>query len=141
MTDYEKNARDFLKKCGVSCRIRKVGEVKGFPFDDHDTHYHNKYRVTLTKGADGKTYNFMFYDSANNYWKGERPTRYDVLACLEKYEVEADVWDFAREFGYEIHDKESYNRVCRIHKACIKQYKKLCWLFTDEQMAELQEIN
>lgn len=141
MTEYEKSAKDFLKKCGVSSRIRLIGSVKGFPFDEKDRYWHNKYRVTLTRGSAGKTYSFLFYDSARNYSTGERPTRYDVLACLEKYEVENDVWDFAREFGYDIHDKESYNRVCKIQKACMKQYEKLRWLFTEKEMAELQEIN
>lgn len=87
----------------------------------------------------GKSYQFPFYDSAYNTQRGERPTAYDVLACIEKYEPYGDVWDFASEYGYTIEDRESFQRVERIFKACQTQARKIERLFGDV-MDELYEI-
>ena len=140
MTEFDIQAHEFLKKANAQVHISRVGEVKGFPFDNHDTFRHYKYNVMLIRGKD--CYRYTFYDSANNYMTNKRPSRYDVLACLVKYEVPYDVKDFAAEYGYEIDDDyEEYKRVTKIHQACKTQYRKLLDLFGYELMAELQEIN
>ena len=149
MNEYNQQALDFLRDSETQMAITKIGTVDGFPFDPKDTYHHDKYIVVLTRN--GKSYDFKFYDSAKNYidnlnrkYCGQRevkPSAYDVLACLEKYPVEPDVWDFAAEFGYEINDKESYERVCKIHADCLDQYKHLLDLFGEDWMEKLAEIN
>ena len=71
--------------------------------------------------------------------KRKPPTAYDVLACLTKYEVSGDVWEFAREFGYEIDSRESFNRVDKIHMSVIQEYRDVCKPFGDvmEQLCEI----
>lgn len=63
------------------------------------------------------------------------PSEYDVLACLEKYDV-GTFEDFCSEFGYD----EDSRTAERIYIAVIKEYKDLTRIFTEEQMGELSEI-
>lgn len=63
------------------------------------------------------------------------PSEYDVLACLEKYDV-GTFEDFCSEFGYD----EDSRTAERIYIAVIKEYKDLTRIFTEEQMEELIEI-
>lgn len=138
MSNYELQAKRFLHKAGARMSITYAETVTGFPFDERDSNNHNKYIVRIDRG--GKSYRFPFYDSAVNTWHDKRPTAYDVLACVEKYEPEADVWDFADEYGYTIDSRAEYRRVERIWRACTEQYKKLRRLFGDELMDDLREI-
>lgn len=149
MNEYNQQALDFLRDSETQMAITKIGTVDGFPFDPKDTYKHDKYIIVLTRN--GKSYDFKFYDSAKNSLDnlnrkhcGQRevkPSAYNVLACLEKYPVEEDVWDFAKEFGYEISDKKSYARVSAIHRECLEQYNHLLDLFGEEWMDKLREIN
>lgn len=63
------------------------------------------------------------------------PNEYDVLACLEKYDV-GTFEDFCSEFGYD----EDSRTAERIYIAVIKEYKDLTRIFTEGQMEELSEI-
>lgn len=137
-SEYEMQARNFLRASGAKMRIVSAGIVHGFPFADRDRNWHNKYLVRIDRC--GRSYSFPFYDSAYNTSRDERPTQYDVLACLEKFPVYDDVWDFADEYGYEIHGRKDFERVSNIHRACQTQYAKLLRLFGEELMEELQKI-
>lgn len=68
--------------------------------------------------------------------KGEAPTLYDVLACIQKYEV-GNFESFCDDFGYEsdsITAKKTY-------KSVSKEYDKICSLFSNEDLEILQLIN
>jgi len=62
------------------------------------------------------------------------PTLYDVLSCLQKYDV-GSFEDFCNDFGYtnEREHGKIYNAVC-------KEYDKMCSLFNDEELEVLQII-
>ena len=139
MSEYEIQAIDFLKKAETKMTISRTGEVEGFPFDEHDRLWHYRYQITLTRH--GKQYRFTFFDSFYNWRQNKRPTRYDVLASVEKYEVPDNLIDFAADFGYNVDDPQDYKRVKKIHQACMKQYDRLFDLFGEDLMKELQEIN
>ena len=139
MSEYEIQANEFLKKAETKMHISRSGEVQGFPFEKNGTMWHYKYLITLSRK--GKQYRFTFYDSFNNWHKNLRPTRYDVLATVEKYEVPDTVEEFATEFGYSIDDPCDYKLVKKIWEGCRKQYERLLDLFGDELMEELREIN
>ena len=139
MTEYESNARAFLEKANTTMRVIKICTVDGFPNDPRDKMKHNKYKVVLTRNE--KTYDFDFYGSYRDYLDDRKPSVYDILACVEKYEYPTDPWEFAREFGYDIECEEDYNRVRRIADECREQYEKLLDLFGEELMEELCEIN
>lgn len=76
---------------------------------------------------------------ANKKLKQEKteavPNAYDVLACLQKYDV-GTFEDFCSEFGYD----EDSRTAERIYFAVQKEYKELASIFTEEQMEELCEI-
>jgi len=63
------------------------------------------------------------------------PTAYDVLACLQKYDV-GTFEDFCSEFGYD----EDSRKAFKIYKAVIREWKNVELLFTEEQIEKLQEI-
>ena len=63
-------------------------------------------------------------------------TAYDILSCLEKYEI-GTFEEFCAECGYSNDSIRAYKTFI----ACDEQYKKLKRLFTEEQMKELCEIN
>jgi hypothetical protein len=67
--------------------------------------------------------------------KGETPTSYDVLTCLQKYDV-GSFEDFCSDFGYD----EDSRKAEKIYKAVCKEYENICKLWSDEEIEELQEI-
>lgn len=137
MCEYIQQADQFLKKSNTSIKICKVGVVEGFPFDN-DNLLHCKYRVTLRRKQN--MYSFIFFDSYSNYKECKSPTPYDILASLQSYPVPDNVNDFAFEYGYDICDKKSYNKVRKIWSACKRQYEKLSALYDSEFMEELCKI-
>ena len=139
MNQYEQQALDFLNKTNTEMKIRRTGAVRGFPFDEHDTNMHHRYRVTLTRGD--KKYSLSFYGSARNYDENKRITPYDVLACLQKWYIADNMWDFAREYGYTISTEKEYNNVKTIWKRCKKEYEALQEMYDDEEMDELREVS
>ena len=64
------------------------------------------------------------------------PTLYDVLSCLQKYEV-GTFEDFCGDFGY---DNDSRTAL-KTYKAVVKEYDKVCSLFSNEELELLQMIN
>lgn len=67
--------------------------------------------------------------------KGTPPTAYDVLTCLQKYDV-GSFADFCGEFGYD----EDSRSAKKTYKAVRKEFSKVSELFSDEEIEELQEI-
>ena len=137
MSEYTRQAEAFLNCSGTDIDIKFDNVVDGFPFSD-DTMPHNKYTVTLTRGD--KSYKYPFYDSYNNFKNHKQPTAYDVLSCLQTYDIDGDMWDFAEEFGYEIKSEKTYKRVRKIWSECKNQYKALLDLFGSYFMERLGEI-
>lgn len=139
MTEYEIQANEFLRMAETKMSISRTGEVHGFPFDPSDNLWHYKYQVVLTRNH--KQYRFTFYDSNFNWQNSKRPSRYDVLACLEKYEVPGNVYDFASDFEYPTDSPSDLRFAKKVWKACKEQYERLLDLFGDELMDKLREIN
>ena len=136
MSEYTKRAEEFCERNHVKMDFRFKGCLSDERFWG-DSRPRNTYEVFIER--EGKMMSITFHDSLHNTEKGIKPTAYDVLSCLTKYEVEDDVWDFAQEFGFDIHDKESYKAVSETHKACQKEYNDVVRVFGDV-LDELQEI-
>ena len=143
MTDYEMQGKIFLRKHNAKMTISHVSE-KEYVYGRPTTEWKKStmtggwlYRVRIDRN--GKSWSFRFSDSVYNREHNGRPTPYDVLACIEKYGVYGDVWDFAREFGYEINDRESYKKTERTFKAVEKEYVNVMRMFGD-CIDELREI-
>ena len=67
------------------------------------------------------------------------PTEYDILACLQKYEV-GDMDDFMAEFGYEIKCTKDMTNFINTYNAVVKEYNDVRRCFTEEQIEAMQEI-
>lgn len=68
--------------------------------------------------------------------KGEKPTNYDILACLQKYEV-GTFENFCDEFGYDTDSRKAK----KTYKAIVKEYNGLTALFNEAELDEMREIN
>lgn len=64
------------------------------------------------------------------------PTPYDILACLQKYEV-GSFENFCDEFGYNVDSKKAE----KTYNAVLKEWQEVQKLWSDEEIALLQEIN
>ena len=125
--EYEEQALEFCRKYGVTIKAEEgVRPDKTFGGLD--------YHVMILRN--GKQWSFWFTDSIANKEKHKNPTAYDVLACLEKYEVADNLQGFCAEFGYTEEDKESK----RIWKAVQKEYKNVIRIFGDclDELCEIQ---
>lgn len=69
-----------------------------------------------------------------------RPTEYDVLACLQKYDV-GSMDDFMHEFGYEIKCVEDMTNFINTYNAVVKEYNDIRRCFTQEQIEAMWEIS
>lgn len=132
--EYEEQALEFCRKYGVT--IKAEGSVR-----PDKTFGGLDYHVMILRN--GKRWSFWFTDSIANKRSGKKPTAYDVLACLEKYEVADNLHGFCAEFGYNEfdeytckEDKESK----RIWKAVQKEYKNVIRIFGDclDELCEIQ---
>jgi len=130
MNRYELQAERFLKKTNTTLSIKF--DYCGPHFGDNDTS-RNNYKCVL-KNIKGQ-YTINFGNSIQNTIDGVAPTKYDILACLTKYGP-GTFEDFCGEYGYDYEEKESE----KIYRGCIKEFKGLSRIFTDEQMEMLANI-
>ena len=127
MGNYNKIALDFAKKTGTKLEILNSEYKKHFA-DDKQERYVFKCKLTRK----GKSYTFYFGQSLQAGC--EDPTMYDVLTCLQKYDV-GDFEDFCSEFGYDTDSRKAE----KTYKAVCKEFKAVDRLFNDV-MEELSEI-
>lgn len=135
MTEYQKQAKEFLESCNATMKIKFVG-TKINP-DWGNNVKRNKY-VFAIKTPLGSMIDY-FWNSEYNTERGSKPTEYDILACLEKYDV-GTIDDFVNEFGYEVHSWSDVKRIENTYNAVVKMYHDLCSIFTPEQIKMLREI-
>lgn len=129
---YEKQANEFLESNGLQLTIGKGEISKKWGF----TRY--AYKCKLYNGR--KEYSFTFYDSVRHFIYDEEPSIYDILACLNGYEV-GTFEEFCEDYGYfPIEDSESYKEAQETYKACKQECEGLKRILTPEQLNELQLI-
>jgi len=130
MSEYIKQAESFLEKTGSKLEIEYL--KNDFHFEG-DKSKRDIYRCTLSRGA--RSYTFNFGQSIADSQKGEKPTSYDILACLQTYPVYT-FEDFCSEFGY---DNDSI-KALKVYEAVKDEYNNLCRLYTDQELELLSEI-
>lgn len=147
MSEYTKMANDFCKKTGTKITITYLDCVKN-PWGEAgytSNWYHNQYMVRIDRNH--KTMYIKFTDSKVNTDSCKRPTKYDVLACLTKWDY-GSFEEFCSEMGYEVYDFDSYSRnnpnyynmkAMKTYKAIQKEYNNVMRLFGDviEELAEI----
>ena len=135
MNEYVKQAKDFLESCNAKMKIEYICEDKNKLWNDNV--YRNIYRARIKTplGVMAVT----FWDSVYNTENNIKPTEYDILACLQKYEL-GSFEDFASEFGYDIEDPDRRWSAKEIYKAACREYQKVYSCFTLEQIEAMREI-
>ena len=135
MSEYVKQAKDFLESCNATMKITYTGIDENKDWDDKKLR--NTYSVIITTPKGNMK--IKFWDSIYNTEHAIKPTEYDILACLEKYDV-GKFEDFVDEFGYDVSESDDLRCAKRIYKAVIHEYQNLCRCFTEEQLESLREI-
>jgi hypothetical protein len=128
MTNYEKQAVKFAQKHGVKLFFIGDPQYKKHFADDKECRYVFKCRLSRA----GKSYTFDFGQSIQS--GAEKPSIYDILTCLQKYDV-GDFENFCSEFGYDTDSRKAEG----IYKAVCKEFEAVERLFSDV-IEELQEI-
>lgn len=133
-TDYQKQAKDFLQATGTTLTVtfKHSGSMAW------DEKGESRDIFTCTLKNDRSRYRFTFGQSIfNSTGNGSNPPNaYDVLACIEKYEVEDFEW-WCKELGYDNDSRKAY----KTYKAVKREWENVKRLFTPEQIEVLQEIN
>lgn len=127
---YIEQAEKFLQDTKTKLTIKFDHYGKHF-VDDNQSR--NIYKCVL-KNADGQ-YTIKFGDSIQSTRQGEKPSAYDVLSCLTKYD-HGTFGDFCDDFGLDKLDASSK----KIYRGCKKEYNGLNRLFTEKQMELLRDI-
>ena len=131
ITAYDQQSAELLSKFGVTLKVEFSRHGKHFADDKEKRAI---YKCTLRKGR--RSYVFDFGQSIAGTLIDEKPTEYDIMTCLQKYEV-GTFEDFCSEFGYD----EDSRTAERTYKAVVKEYDGVCRIFSDEELEILQEIN
>ena len=130
--NYNEQAANFAAQYGLKLKTEWLRYGKHFGSDKERRHI---FRCKLRRG--GKSYTFEFGQSIAE--SNKEPTMYDVLSCIQKYDV-GSFADFCAEFGYndlEWTSKRTYNAVCREYNAMLRLFPEA----EDSQVwEELREI-
>lgn len=129
---YEEAADLAAKGLGFSIESTFLKHGKHF-IDDKENR--DIYKVKIKRGR--RSFTVEFGQSLNNSMKNRvRPTYYDILACLQKYDI-GSFDDFCSNFGYDTDSR----RAERTYKAVCKEYNNMARLFNDEELEILALIN
>lgn len=159
MCEYLQQAKAFCEKTNTTIDVAYLKTDKHF---DGDTDKRDIYNVTITRKFNmqkSESFSFSFGSSIADTEKNQekrmdyttgrmkptgrrkqvvKPSEYDVLACLQKYEI-GDFDDFCFDYGYTFDTERKYVKVKQIYFAVVDEYRNVCRLFHDV-MEELEEI-
>ncbi len=134
MSEYEKQAQDFIDSHGIRFKATFKGDK--CPMWDDDKHIHgDRYLVMLSKPTTKQRFSLSYWNSLNDKKQGNKPTPYDVLACLQKYDP-GTFENFCGDFGYDEDSRKAYTT----YKAVVQQWHKVQQFFTITELGELEEI-
>ena len=136
MNEYDKQAEDFLKKTGTTFNV--IAYKGRNPMHKDDKDMMDKWLVEFVRGDE--EWSFDFYMGLGH--NGAKPSAYDVLACIQKYEVDS-FEEFCAEFGYDMYDNNymGYNkRSWELYRAVCDEYEEVQRMFGDvlEELSEIQ---
>lgn len=133
MKNYKQQAQDFLTRHNAKMDAKLLGHYQYFPKDEEAR---DVWEITLSR--EGKRpYVFKFGQSIAQSGNRKKvpPTPYDVLSCLQKYEI-GSFEDFCNEFGYSADSITARDTYIGI----VAEYKNVLRMFGD-CMHKIQDIN
>jgi len=125
---FTQRAERLAKKLNLELIILDFEYKKHFADDKQERYV---FKCKLKRGKKSFTINFGQSINAG----AEEPTIYDILTCLQKYDV-GTFDQFCSEFGY---DNDSRTAE-KIYKAVVKEYNNMSRLFNPEELEQLSEI-
>lgn len=132
MSEYTEKAENFLKRHQLKFRATYL---EYGPYFLGESESRNIYRLTVSGKGRGR-YSTRFGQSINDSLANVKPTAYDLLCCLTKYDP-GTFDDFCSEYGYD----EDSRSALKIYKLVLTDWRKVQKFFTDTELEELQEIN
>lgn len=145
MNEYIKQAKDFLKDCNATMKIFYLVTEINKDWDDKQKRDHYIVHICTPKGVMQVNYWDSVHNTRTNQERKlsglpiKKPTEYDILACLQKYEV-GTMEDFFSDFGYEIKCVKNITNFINTYNAVVKEYQDICCCFTPEQIEKMREI-
>lgn len=130
--EYLQQANAILKEIGASVSLSYLWHGKHF-IDDKE--HRDVYQFTITKNR--RFYTGRFGQSIANSGTGRhiRPTAYDILTCITKYNP-GTFEDFCAEYGYDTDSRKAE----KIYKEVVNEWEGINAVFTSEDLEKLQEI-
>jgi hypothetical protein len=131
-SNYNKEAKDLLKSMNVTFKADFIEYAQHFA-DDKECR--DIYKCTFRRGKNSFSLRFGQSINESTGAGGNAPTEYDVISCLQKYDV-GNFGNFCSEFGYNVDSSKAE----KIYKAVCKEFFKVSNFFTDTELEQLQEI-
>jgi hypothetical protein len=152
-SEYIINAREALKKMGITFEAVFLKNEFHFETDKADKQKRDIYKIKLRRGKAELSVDFgqslanskggileKHYDKTTKepYYttnKGTAPTEYDLLSCLTKYNP-GIFEDYCKEYGY---DPDS-RRAEKDYNSVVKEWLKVSHFFSYEELEIIKEI-
>jgi hypothetical protein len=132
-SQYNEAVNLVAKKFNIKLKIID-STYKCMQWDKNQPRY--VFKLQLLRGC--KSYTFEFGQSIAE--GSNEPTLYDVLTCLQKYDV-GTFEDFCGMFGYNLDSILERKKAKTIYKAVVKEFNAMERLFDSEELEVLQMIN
>lgn len=132
MSEYTDKANEFLAKSGINFTAVPLGVGKHF---SDDKKLRARYELTLTRTIGEKSVSFDFGQSIIGTEKRKRPSAYDLLACLAKYDPDT-FENFCEDFGYDTDSRKGLETYLAVQE----EWNKVRRFFSTTELEELQEI-
>lgn len=135
--DYQAQGNDFLKKHNITFKAKFLKNDYHFQ-EDKDTR--DIFRITFSRKFPSLipakfSINFGQSIKESTGCGDNKPTAYDVLACIQKYDV-GSFENFCGDFGYNGDSRHAE----KIYKGVLKEWEKVSYFFSESEISELQEI-
>jgi len=135
--ELKRGSRSFIFPFGASLNDSGFYFTMGKRKTDIDRKYlqpeHSKNLIHHVKSISG--YAFLNNGKSDVIHYPKTPNAYDILTCLTKYDP-GSFADFCSEYGYD----EDSRTAERTYRAVVKEYTKLCTLYSNAEMEEMAEI-
>jgi hypothetical protein len=133
--EYEQKANEFLVKHQMI--FSAMRGVEKCPLFCDGKHMHGEhYRVYFRRKGQAPGHRLSFWNSMNDVTEGNTPSAYDVITCLAKSDP-GDFEEFCGNYGYDTDSRKAE----KTYKAVVAEWKNVEAFFSEEELAEMGEIN
>lgn len=135
ISSYEQQGIDFLLANKIEFSVTFIGHDTHFW---HDKEERDRFKCVFTKRLypiQTLTIKFGQSIASSTGNGGQRPSAYDVLSCLTKYDP-GTFSNFCSDFGYD----EDSKKAEKVYQSVQKEWNQVSAFFTSTELEKLQEI-